>query len=82
MKLLLLIKQKDEKFTQLTTRIENIESAQPTPSSDFPADQTKDESSTMKRIFIAFAHDKLHVDIPEFEITAIHDLPKRKHGRP
>ena len=53
---------------------------QPTSSSDSPADQTIDESATMKINFIAFAHDKLHVDIPEIEITAIHNLPKRKDG--
>ena len=53
---------------------------QPTSSSDSPADQTIDESATMKRNFIAFAHDKLQVDIPEIESTAIHDLPKRKDG--
>ena len=108
--LLKLPKQKDEKITQLTTRIETFESTvgpsleqnskkrnliatglnlhsfahcaqtQPTSSSDSPADQTIDESATMKRNFIAFAHDKLQIDIPEIEITAIHDLPKRKDG--
>ena len=38
------------------------------------------ESTVMKKNFISFAEEKLKVSIDEIEITAIHDLPKRKAG--
>ena len=38
------------------------------------------ESTMMKKNFISFAEEKLKVSIDEIEITAIHDLPKRKDG--
>ena len=35
----------------------------------------------MRNIFVKFAaQDKLNVSVEEIEITAIHDLPKRKDG--
>ena len=36
------------------------------------------ESNEMRKHFVKFAQDKLNVSVEEIEITAIHDLPKRK----
>ena len=38
------------------------------------------ESNEMRKQFVKFAKDKLNVSVEEIEITAIHDLPKRKDG--
>ena len=38
------------------------------------------ESNEMRKHFVKFAKDKLNVSVEEIEITAIHDLPKRKDG--
>ncbi len=38
------------------------------------------ESNEMRKNFVKFAQDKLNVSVEEIEITAIHDLPKRKDG--
>ena len=38
------------------------------------------ESTMMKTKFVSFAEEKLRVSVDETEITAIHDLPKRKDG--
>ena len=38
------------------------------------------ESTMMKKTFISFAEETLKVSVDEIEITAIHELPKRKDG--
>ena len=38
------------------------------------------ESTMMKKNVISFPEEKLKVSIYDIEITAIHDLPKRKDG--
>ena len=38
------------------------------------------ESNEMRKHFVKFAQDKLNVSVSEIEVTAIHDLPKRKDG--
>ena len=38
------------------------------------------ESTMMRENFVSFAEKKLRVSVGEIEITAIHDLPKRKDG--
>ena len=38
------------------------------------------EPYEMRKFFVKFAQDKLNVSVEEIEITAIHDLPKRKDG--
>ena len=38
------------------------------------------ESSAMRKNFVKFAQEKMNVSLAEIEITAIHDLPKRKDG--
>ena len=38
------------------------------------------ESTMMRKNLVSFAEEKLRVSVDEIEITAIHDLPKRKDG--
>ena len=38
------------------------------------------ESTMVRKNFASFAEEKLRVSVGEIEITAIHDLPKRKDG--
>ena len=38
------------------------------------------ESTMMRTNFVSFAEEKLRESVDEIEITAIHDLPKRKDG--
>ena len=38
------------------------------------------ESSAMRKNFVKFAQEKMNVSLAEIEVTAIHDLPKRKDG--
>lgn len=107
--LMKMLKAKDEQISQLSTRVETLETAvnnleqhskkknvivtglnlhsfahtaasRPNTRTTTPAEQSTGETATMKQKFITFAHDNLHVDIPEMEITAIHDLPQRRDG--